>query len=89
MAVVITPPENRLAMAKKPPNKLDAEVAGRVNEERKKGWNSEWAYDGRWKVRKLTLVMLLDGNMLLAIPNAFSKARFWRTKTQQTQALKK
>lgn len=88
MAVVIPPPENRAKMAQKPPNKLDAEEAKRVNQERKKGWNSEWAYNREWKARTLTLYVWLDGNMLLAY-NAFSKARFWRTKTQQTKALKK
>jgi hypothetical protein len=87
MAVVITPAENRLAMAKRPPNKLDAEVAERVNEERKRGWNSEWAYDRRPDYSETYSFHVLDG--LLAIPYAFSMARFWRTKTQQTQALKK
>ncbi|KAF2813944.1 uncharacterized protein BDZ99DRAFT_516573 [Mytilinidion resinicola] len=40
MVVVKSPSENRLAMAKPPPKKLDPQVAGKVNAERKKGWNN-------------------------------------------------
>jgi hypothetical protein len=54
MAVVIKPNENRLAMAKPPPKKLDEREAGRINEERKKGWNSEWTHKGPWTILKLT-----------------------------------
>ncbi|KAF1917475.1 hypothetical protein BDU57DRAFT_513758 [Ampelomyces quisqualis] len=35
MAVVIETPENRLAMAKPPPKKLDAQEAGKISEERR------------------------------------------------------
>lgn len=41
MAVVKNPSENRLAMAKPPPKKLDPQTADKINAERKKGWNSE------------------------------------------------
>jgi len=40
MVVVKSPSENRLAMAKPPPKKLDPQVADRINAERKKGWNN-------------------------------------------------
>jgi len=40
MVVVKSPSENRLAMAKPPPKKLDPQEADRINAERKKGWNN-------------------------------------------------
>jgi hypothetical protein len=41
MVVVKNPSENRLAMAKPPPKKLEPQVADKINAERKEGWNSE------------------------------------------------
>jgi hypothetical protein len=40
MVVVKSPSENRVAMAKPPPKKLDPQEAGKINAERKKGWNN-------------------------------------------------
>jgi len=40
MVVVKNPSENRLAMAKPPPKKLGPQDAGRLNAERKRGWNN-------------------------------------------------
>ncbi|KAH3962483.1 hypothetical protein HBI25_161050 [Parastagonospora nodorum] len=53
MAVVITPTENRLAMAKPPPKKLDEREANKINEGRKQGWNNGNGFFSIATVKKL------------------------------------
>jgi hypothetical protein len=63
MAVVIKPTENRLAMAKPPPDKLDKGTAGKINEERKKRYNSEQIQKGLGMNVKLTCWSLYQTEM--------------------------
>lgn len=45
MAVVIEPTENRLAMAKPAPKKLDPQEANQISDARKMGWKGESSRD--------------------------------------------
>lgn len=79
MAVVIQPTENRLAMAKPPPKKLDEREASRISEGRKQGWNSEWTHNFWGHCGAYFVVITIDGNGFFSIASVKKLGRRWRT----------
>jgi hypothetical protein len=80
MAIVIKPTENRLAMAKPPPKKLDERVASRINEERKQGWSSELTHIRCHNLGAYFMVITLDGNGFFSISSVKKLGRRWKAK---------
>jgi hypothetical protein len=79
MAVVIKPTENRLAMAKPPPKKLDEREANKINEGRKQGWNSEWTHNFWGHFEAHLMVINIGGNGFFSIATVKKLGRRWRT----------
>jgi hypothetical protein len=78
MAVVIKPAENRLAMAKPPPRKLDAHEAGQISDARKKGWNSKCSHDMYSETALLMNSPRKDGEAFTLVTRVRKLGQHWK-----------
>jgi hypothetical protein len=82
MAVVIEPSENRAAMAKPPPKKLDAQIAGKISKEEEKEWSSKFSHNSFVTILPTICYLETDRHPFLSMASVKKLGRLWRSKAQ-------
>jgi hypothetical protein len=80
MAVVIKPSENRLAMAKPPPKKLESHEAGLISDARKRGRTGACFRDIYVRVRLPAHYLTMGADAFTSIFNVKKLADHWLEK---------